>query len=493
MTQMEPTRTPIRRAQTAIGRGGGFSRPVRLAMEAGFVAETHSFFDYGCGRGEDIQLLRDFGVDADGWDPSHRPNTSLRASDVVNIGYVVNVIEDPHEREHALRSAWDLSGRVLIVAARLIFDGRLPRSDPFSDGCLTSRTTFQKFFSQTELREWVDTTLEVASVPAAPGVLFVFRDELDRLAYLAARYRHRRSAPRIRQSERRFEEHKDLLEPLIEFVTDRARLPRAAELPQTAQIIEEFGSVKRAFALIRRVTGSDQWDAIREERTSELLVQLALNRFDGRPRMSDLPLDLQWDMREFFSSYKNACERGDELLFSVGDMECVEREMAASSVGKRTGNALYLHTDWVHALPLVLRVYEGCARAYLGSMEDADVIKLHRDSPRVSYLTYDDFDQCPHPALLDSYLVKLGALRISYRNYESYENPPILHRKEELLGEDDPRRERFRRLTDQEERWGLFEEPERIGTQRGWEEALAKKGAEFRGSRLVRSRTSGAK
>jgi DNA phosphorothioation-associated putative methyltransferase len=489
---METTKTPIRRARTAIGRGGGFSRPVRLAVEAGLVAESRTFFDFGCGRGEDIHLLRDFGVDADGWDPSHRPSTSLRASDVVNIGYVVNVIEDPNERACALRSAWDLAGRILIVAARLLFDGKLPRSDPYSDGCLTSRTTFQKFYSQTELREWVDTTLGVTSVPAAPGVLFVFRDELDRLGYLAARYRHRRTAPRIRQSERRFEEHKDLLAPLIAFVTDRARLPRVTELEQTPQIVEEFGSIKRAFALIRRVTGSEQWDQIRQERTSELLIQIALNRFDGRPRMSDLPLDLQYDMREFFSSYKAACARADELLFSVGDMECIERHIAVSQIGKRTGNALYVHADWIHTLPLELRVYEGCARAYLGSMEEADVIKLHRDSPRVSYLTYNDFDRNPHPALLDSYLVKLGGLSISYRNYEKYTNPPILHRKEEMLGEDDPRRERFCRLTKQEERWGLYEDPQRIGSQRGWDAVLAENGAEFRGTRLVRLRANGA-
>jgi len=35
----------------------------------------------------------------------------------VNLGYVLNVIEDPQERLAALRRAWDLSRRLLAVAA----------------------------------------------------------------------------------------------------------------------------------------------------------------------------------------------------------------------------------------------------------------------------------------------------------------------------------------------------------------------------------------
>ena len=40
----------------------------------------------------------------------------------------------------------------------------------------------------------------------------------------------------------------------------------------------------------------------------------------------------------------------------------------------------------------LLRVYEGCARAYLGEVEGANLIKLHRHSGKVSYLVDPDFE-----------------------------------------------------------------------------------------------------
>lgn len=481
----------VARHRTAIGRGGDLSRPVQLAMEAGVLTRDRSFFDYGCGRGEDISLLVDQGIDAGGWDPAHRPDTPKRDADIVNLGYVVNVIEDAAERELVLRDAWSHARQALVVSARLTFDNRTTRTAPLADGCLTVVNTFQKFYSQSELCLWITETLGVEPAPAAPGVFFVFRDEELRQGYLAQRYRRRRAAPRITKSEQCFEEHRELFEALIGFATERARLPAPDELRQYADLTERFGSVKRAFAVVRRVTGAGQWETIRAERRNELLQQLALERFAGRPRFSLLPPDIRLDIREFFSSYKAACEEADALLFSVGDMDRVDAAITASPVGKRTGNALYVHVDAAHELPQLLQVYEGCARAYLGSFEDANVIKLHRDSPRVSYLTYADFDRDPHPTLIESFLVKLGGLEISFRSYADYRNPPVLHRKEELLPQGDPRRERFERLTRQEERWGLYEEPERIGTRLGWEEVLRERGAAFRGARLVRHTPGG--
>ena len=54
------------------------------------------------------------------------------------------------------------------------------------------------------------------------------------------------------------------------------------------------------------------------------------------------------------------------------------------------------------ALEPLLRIYEGCGRAYLGEVEGANIIKIHRRSGKVSYLVYPDFENDPHPALLRS-------------------------------------------------------------------------------------------
>ncbi len=476
----------VARHRTAIARGGALSRPVRTAIAAGLLTTDDNFFDYGCGRGEDINILKRIGYRCNGWDPTHRPDTAHSPASVVNLGFVINVIENPAERQEAMQSAWNLAERVLVVAARSPMDSRRLTGEEFGDGCLTSASTFQKQYSQTELRDWIQLSLNVDPVAAAPGVFFVFRDELKRQEYLARRYRRRRSAPKITKSERLFEEHRELAEDLMDFITDHGRLPSEWEFERFADIGDAFGSIKRAFAVIRRITGQDQWAVIREDRMGELLMQFALQRFTKRPRFSELPPDIQLDVREFFSSYKNACEQADQLLFQAGDMDAIDSAMTASPVGKRTGNALYVHVDALHELPLLLRVYEGCAKAYIGDIVEANILKLHRQSPRVSYLQYPEFDTDPHPALAESFLVKMGGLRVSYRSYHDSLNPPILHRKEEFVSRDDDRWAPFHKLTAQEERWGLYEHPEHIGTSKGWQDTLDACGAAFRGRRLVK-------
>src|SRR5436309_2544857 len=52
------------------------------------------------------------------------------------------------------------------------------------------------------------------------------------------------------------------------------------------------------------------------------------------------------------------------------------------------------------------------------------------------------------------------------------ESPPIVHRKEQFVDVGHPARQRFTRLTAQEERLGLLAEPEVIGTRQGWCEVL---------------------
>jgi DNA phosphorothioation-associated putative methyltransferase len=342
-------------------------------------------FDYGCGYGDDLRGLHSRGIRCTGWDPIHHPRGQRKPADVVNLGYVINVIENPEERAATLREAWALTGKVLIVSARLIIDATAGHQRPYEDGYLTRRGTFQKYYQQHELRGWIDETLGVSSVPAGPGIFYIFRDPELRQSFLAARYRRPAIAPRQHQSDALFEQYKALLAPLIAFVTARGRLPEASELDVAPQICEVMGSLRHAFAIIQRVTGADQWSRIREARTQDLLIYLALARFDGRPRFSDLPRALQLDVRTFFSTYRRACTLADDLLFSAGNLQAIDAACRAAVVGKLTPSALYIHTSALSQLPPILRIYEGCARTYIGSADGANLIKLHRGIPQVSY------------------------------------------------------------------------------------------------------------
>ena len=416
--------TPIARHKTALVRTD-LSRPIRQALADEVLQSGRTVFDFGCGKGGDVRRLVDTGFDCVGWDPAHRPEGARRRSDVVNIGYVVNVIEDPAERAATLRSAWDFAQRVLVVAARLKEESKGLRCDAFEDGGITQAGTFQKFYDQSELREWINQVLNANSVAASPGVFYVFRDNGEREAFLARRFHRRLAAPRLRRSDVLFEQHRSLLDPLMAFVADRGRLPAGGELNEARAIEDALGSLRSAYRVILRVTGEDQWDQVRLERSEDLLVYLALARFDKRPRMSALPREMQLDVRAFFSNYSKACDEADELLFALGEPELLQAAMTGASVGKGTPNGLYVHTSALGQLPTLLRMLEGCARGYVGAIEGANLVKFHRERPQVSYLSYPLFDSDPHPALAFSVLVDLQTFRISSRRV--LRNPKPAH------------------------------------------------------------------
>jgi hypothetical protein len=87
----------------------------------------------------------------------------------------------------------------------------------------------------------------------------------------------------------------------------------------------------------------------------------------------------------------------------------------------------------------------------------------------------------------------LGCVKLNLRTrqvecyeYGASDNPPVLHRKESFLRTDDPRHAKFARLTAQEEKFELLNDPSGIGTREGWARRLAERGFELRGHRLVR-------
>ena len=477
----------VQRHRTALHRAQ-ISRPVRLALESEIITPALSVFDYGCGRGEDLRRLRELGVLCSGWDPAFQADAPLESADVVNLGYVVNVIEDAGERAQALTKAWSLARKALLVSARLRTELSDARYERCADGFLTQRSTFQKFYDQQELREWIDSILSVSSIPVAPGVFVVFRGTELAQSFLSNSVRRSFALPRISRANRDFESYRPLLAPLMNFIAARGRLPIPVELDNVgSELVKQFGSIRRAFDVIRKATGAAQWDSFARERTQDLLVYLALSCFTGRRSPSDLPAEIRLDIRALLSSYNNACSQADKLLFSAGRPEEVSRACGSSEIGKCTAEALYLHADVIPAASPLVRVYEGCARAYVGSVDGTNIVKMHRLKPQVSYLSYPDFETDPHPALRESLKVRFRGLQIEYRDYRDSANPFILHRKEAFLGLDHPLRPKFERLTKQEESRGLLGlHANQIGTRNGWLGVLHQSGYALRGHRLIR-------
>jgi len=465
-----------------------FSRPVRAGVKDGLVTQDTTVLDYGCGHGSDLDLLQAQGIDSSGWDPAFRPDEPLRETDVVNLGYVINVIEDPNERLQALKKAWELCRKLLVVSAQVkVYDSGTSQV-PYGDGVITQRNTFQKFYEQDELKEYIETVLETEALPAAPGIFYVFREESLRQQFVANRFRRRAATPRLKVSEVLFEKHKDILEPFMQVIAELGRLPTEEEFLDAPAVKRELGSLKRAFGIIKRVTGGEEWEAIAQKRSEDLLVYLALARFRKRPRFSGLPPGIQNDVKAFLGTYTRACDIADELLFSVGDIDAVDRACNDVGVGKLLPDALYVHRSTLDVLSPLLRMYEGCGRAYLGEIEGANIIKLGRSEPEISYLSYPEFEKDPHPAIAGSVKLSLRSLRVKYTDYTEYRNPPILHRKETFVTEEHPMHAKFAKLTRQEEKHGLLENAAAIGTRDRWAERLAYAGFELRGHRLARKK-----
>jgi hypothetical protein len=119
------------------------------------------------------------------------------------------------------------------------------------------------------------------------------------------------------------------------------------------------------------------------------------------------------------------------------------------------------------------------AREHRISAEDM-IIRLDLPRARIAMLHYPNFFEAAHPALCCSTLVDAGAGKVSRRMYAASGNRPILHRKELLLASSHPSRDGFAALTAEEERYGLFGEPRRIGWESHWKALLKRKKIEIK-------------
>ena len=462
------------------------SRPVRLALEAELFTEETTFFDYGCGYGEDVAFLRDRGYTSSGWDPYYQPDVPHVAADIVNLGYIINVIEDTQERRDALLKAWELAQRVLIVSAQVLIDDRQRGLVAYGDGIVTSRNTFQKYYQQEELKAYIDRVLEVDAIPVSLGIFFVFRDTTQAEAFRASRFHSRVSTPRILAKIRNFEDYRELLSPLMDFYTKRGRLPVRGELAQEAAIKEEFGRYSTAFKLILQATDAKEWTAITEKRRQDLLVYLALANFTNRPSAHKLSPEVKEDFKALFGSYRKACFLADSILLTVGNMRKIAYLCQSNSLGKQLTNSLAIHISVLEKLDPLLRLYEGCASHSFGRLEDGNIIKFYYHKPKISYLYYPDFDDNPHPILRASMEIDMQNLDAIYHDYAQDDNPPVLHRKEALVAPDYPLYTKFAQLTEREEKLGLLSDRTSIRFYQGWLHCLARHNLTIKEYKLIK-------
>lgn len=443
----------VQRHRTAIARDT-LSAPMAALWSAGILSEKYTLLDYGCGRGDDVRILTDAGIAATGWDPYFRPDqAALVPHDIVNLGFVINVVEDPIERKETLRRAFALSRRCLAVSVMLVGKGDVTGLQPHGDGFLTQRKTFQKYYTQAEIRNFIELTLEVTPVAAAPGVFLAFRDEPLEQAYLSRRQLGH-VTPRIPSAGRMSVPDKVAqdskvraaqVEKLAELMLELGRAPYADELPNELARTFAKRRISIGTAIIEAAaTLTDDEVAVSAMRRREDVQRFfALRMFSGRASYRELSPALKRDVRTFFGTLQAAEAAGRDLLFSSGDMMALRDEAAllhAAGRGQLIDDKYQIHVRDVSETSNRFKTFVSIGETLAGSFSEATVFKLHLTSRKLTALQYDDFSTAALPRLTRRTKVdlKTGDVLIFDHTEESRVN--VLLHKSRYMGRDDPGR-----------------------------------------------------
>ena len=442
----------ISRHLTALSRSN-LSAPMQCLARHGFLDGSLSVFDYGCGKGDDIRNLSANDITVSGWDPHYAPDQPKQAADIVNLGFVINVIENYQERLEALIGAFDLANQVLLVSA-MLFNQNAFKGQAFNDGVITQRNTFQKYFTQSELKDFISDTLETDTIPVAPGIFFVFKNQDAEQRFLLGRQRSQRNVlrlshrpispaePKLSRNEKKYLAYKHLLDPLWQKILEFGRLPDKSEIDSLIELTEAFGTVNKAIRFTLDNNEEALFEQARQSKTEDLITYFALQTFSKRKPYKHLESGLQKDIKTFFGDYPNAIETARSILFKISNAELIaEACQHATEQGLGfldEGEALHLHTSMIQDLPALLRIYIGCATILYGDIEQTDLIKIHIQSGKLSLMRYDDFENQAIPRLLERVKINLREQTFDLYEYGEEFKPTYLYVKSRFINEEYP-------------------------------------------------------
>lgn len=401
----------IQRHRTAIARTA-MSKPTRLIIEHNLLKPGESFFDYGCGHGADVTGIRALGYEAHGWDPVHAPDEARRPADVVNLGYVLNVIEDPAERVDVLLRARTLAKRLLVVSTMIRGQEAYEEARNCSDGLLTKINTFQKYFAPDEIQSFIEDALGLDAVPVALGIYFVFVATADLQDFLLARSRRHidwtslseklgftRRAPVVVRDP--YLENKELLDSFWQTLVTLGRVPVDDEFPRLAEIKSICGSAANAASLFVERFGATTLEVARTKRKEDVLVYVSAALLRRKKRQVQISDNLRRDVRAFFGGFTEAERAATELLYAAGDVD--ELALAIQNLGfgwwDEADKQYTIHRSLLDELPVLLRIFVECAARLYGDPREADLIKFHLRSRKLTFYHYRDFDNDPFPEL----------------------------------------------------------------------------------------------
>ncbi|EOV0863366.1 DNA phosphorothioation-associated putative methyltransferase [Vibrio parahaemolyticus] len=438
-TQQEPG---IDRHKTAIVRHE-LSGPMKTLAKQGYLDGRFSIFDYGCGRGDDLRELEAHGLDALGWDPVFSPDNDKVSSDIVNLGFVLNVIEDQDERLEALLSAWELANKVLVVSVMLANDSYIAQFQPYKDGVITSRNTFQKYYAQSEFKGYLERSLQEDAIAVAPGIFYIFKDKLEEQRYLQSKYQrhhtwHQLTSPQPIESKDKaklvISQNSTLFDDFWNVCLELGRVPANDEFNRSEEVRSLIGSHKKVFGLLQEMFDTKEFEKAEKRRKEDLLLYFTMGLFEKRKPYTQHPESLKRDIKALFTDYKTALNLAAELLFAIADTSLINtqcekahQQLPASLLNE--GHSIILHRDYIDDLPLLLRVYVGAGLQMYGELdEEIDLVKIHITSGKLTLTAYDNFEHSV-PFLVERIKIKMAEQDIDFFDYVNEKRrPPLLNK-----------------------------------------------------------------
>ena len=161
--------------QTTAIKRNKLSAPTQILVSKNYLYQSDAILDYGCGHGSDVELLRDQGFDAVGYDRfnpkfgySHGHEVFLSkmiedkfGCNIVICNYVFNVIANPQERQHLIDTLRKVPAKT-FVAVRSDQNSikHTWKYDQIAGGYYTKRS-FQRIYTERDVFEEFGPEIEI--------------------------------------------------------------------------------------------------------------------------------------------------------------------------------------------------------------------------------------------------------------------------------------------------------------------------------------------
>ncbi len=189
----------------------------------------------------------------------------------------------------------------------------------------------------------------------------------------------------------------------------------------------------------------------------------------------------------------NGIGQAQTELFQLGKPERIAaacQQAAEQGLGYLDHEAaLHVHSSQVNELPVPLRIYVGCATVLYGDIEQADLIKIHSQSGKLSLMRYDDFIGQPLPRLLERVKINLREQTFDLYQYGEDYAPPYLYLKSRFINEEFPYYAEQSHFDEQLQTLGLFDFSGYGLKPNDFQKTLASARWAIDGFQLVRSQT----